>query len=227
MEDNPKPPSRLILAERARELWDDYRHLLTVPRLAMVGAALLLVVGFTAYRMWVPANPPPAEVIIPRATALADQPFSTPEPKPLLVHIAGAVHVPGVYQLQGQGRVVDLVQAAGGLTSDADSDRVNLADVLFDGQWVYIPRIGQKVIPAPVGGTHNSHNAELGRSGPLNINAATAEQLQTLPGVGPAIANAIVKHRERIGGFTSVDGLLAVSGIGPAKLAQIRELVTM
>ncbi|MYG94376.1 MAG: ComEA family DNA-binding protein [Acidimicrobiia bacterium] len=227
MEDKPQPSVRLTAAERCRELWDDYRHLLTGPRLAIVVIGLVLVVGILIYRMWGVDDLPPVEMLIPQATPLAERSFVQSEPVLILVHVAGAVKLPGVYKLQGSGRVVDLVQAAGGLTSDADVDRVNLADVLFDGQWIYVPRIGQKVIPMPVGGIGGGSGSSFDRSGPLNINSATSEQLQSLPGVGPAIASAIVKHRDRVGGFSTVDGLLAVSGIGPSKLAQIRDLVTV
>ncbi|MCY4163529.1 MAG: ComEA family DNA-binding protein [bacterium] len=227
MEDQPQLPPRLTAAERCRELWEDYRHLITPPRIAIGAIALLIAIAFMAYRVWGPGESPRAEVILPQATALADRFVATPEPTPVLVHVAGAVKSPGVYSMQGQGRVLDLVQAAGGLTSDADTDRVNLADALFDGQWLYIPHIGQKVIPAPVTGTGSTNGTSPQRSGPININSASAQQLQALPGVGPAIANAIVQHRERIGGFGSVDGLLAVSGIGPSKLEQMRHLISV
>ena len=144
-----------------------------------------------------------------------------------MVHAAGAVRAPGVYLFRGEARVFDLVEAAGGLTADADHNRVNLAAPLSDGEWVYFLRVGETTVPAPIGGSGLTDGGVSVRSGPLNLNTATAEQLESLPGVGPATAAAIIDHRQRIGGFASIDGLLAVSGIGPAKLEQIRDLVAV
>lgn len=228
MEDSSLPPPRLTPAERLREMWDDYRHLITPTRLLIAGGGLAVVIAVAAYLMLGPSGAPRPEAVIPMATPLPAVATPTAEPTPILVHAAGAVQAPGVYLFRGEARVHDLVQAAGGLTPDADYDRVNLADTLFDGQWVYFPRIGQTDIPAPLNGTGSTHGGGAdARTGPLNINSATAEQLDSLPGIGPAIAAAIIEHRERIGGFSSVDGLLAVSGIGPSKLEQIRDLVAV
>ena len=227
MEDPSIPPPRLTPAERAREMWDDYRHLITVPRLLMTGTGLLVAVGVAAYLMMGARGAPRPEAVIPMATPLPARSTPTAEPTSILVHAAGAVHVPGVYLFRGEVRVLDLVEAAGGLTIDADYDRVNLAAALFDGQWMYFPRVGETTVPAPIGGSGSAGGGAAAPAKPLNLNTATAEQLESLPGVGPAIAAAIVDHRDRIGGFASVDGLLAVSGIGPSKLEQIRSLVAV
>lgn len=227
MEDSSLPPPRLTPTERAREIWEDYRHLVTVPRLLMAGAGLVIAVAVAAYMMIGANGAPRPEAVIPMATPLPVAATPTAEPTPILVHAAGAVHAPGVYLFRGEARVHDLVQAAGGLTPDADHDRVNLAAPLSDGLWMYVPRIGQTTVPAPVGGSGSGGGGAQARSGPLNLNTATAEQLESLPGVGPAIAAAIIEHRQRIGGFAAVDGLLAVSGIGPSKLQQIRDLVAV
>jgi len=227
MEEPSLPPPRLTPAERVREMWDDYRHLITGPRLLMAGAGLVAAIAVAAYLMVGANGTPRPEAIIPMATPLPVAATPSVEPTPILVHAAGAVHTPGVYLFRGEARVHDLVQAAGGLTPDADHDRVNLAAPLSDGLWMYFPRIGQTTVPAPVGGSGSGGGGAQARSGPLNLNIATAEQLESLPGVGPAIAAAIIEHRQRIGGFASVDGLLAVSGIGPSKLEQIRALVAV
>jgi competence protein ComEA len=132
------------------------------------------------------------------------------------VHVAGAVVHPGVQRLPGDARVGDAIVAAGGARPDADTDAINLAAKVSDGDRVYVPRRGEIVPPAASGA---------GMSGPaavLDLNAATADQLDALPGIGPATAQAIVQYRTEHGRFRSVDGLLAVRGIGPSKLAAIR-----
>ncbi|WP_303988907.1 ComEA family DNA-binding protein [Rothia mucilaginosa] len=170
------------------------------------------------------------------------------------VHVAGAVNNPGVYTLPAQGRAVDAIAAASGAAADADLDRVNLAGALSDGVQIYVPHRGETAAPAqiqPNGGTANAGqgNAANGASQggaqpqsartltpagsaqkgstPVNINTATAEELQTLPRIGPAMAQRIIAWREVHGGFRSVDELDAVPGIGPSMLENLRPLVTV
>ena len=170
------------------------------------------------------------------------------------VHVAGAVNNPGVYTLPAQGRAVDAIAAAYGAAADADLDRVNLAGALSDGVQIYVPHRGETAAPAqiqPNGGTANAGqgNAANGASQggaqpqsartltpagsaqkgstPVNINTATAEELQTLPRIGPAMAQRIIAWREVHGGFRSVDELDAVPGIGPSMLENLRPLVTV
>lgn len=170
------------------------------------------------------------------------------------VHVAGAVNNPGVYTLPAQGRAVDAIAAASGAAADADLDRVNLAGALSDGVQIYVPHRGETAAPAqiqPNGGTANAGqgNAANGASQggtqpqpartltpagsaqkgstPVNINTATAEELQTLPRIGPAMAQRIIAWREAHGGFRSVDELDAVPGIGPSMLENLRPLVTV
>jgi competence protein ComEA len=124
--------------------------------------------------------------------------------------------------------VADLLAAAGGAMPDAELDRVNLAAPLVDGGQVWFPRVGEpdpRPVPAgsaPAAGTSEGSAAT---SGPIDLNTATADELDTLPGIGPATAAAIIEHRERRGPFRAVDDLLDVPGIGDAKLAQLRDLV--
>lgn len=143
------------------------------------------------------------------------------------VHAAGAVNRPGVYALSDGARVADVVTAAGGLASDADMDRLNLAARVSDGERVYAPRKGEEVPPGPVAGSGGTAGGQPGAApaGPIDLNTATAEQLDALPGVGPATSAAIVTYRDRNGRFRAVDELLEVPGIGPAKLEAIRPLV--
>ncbi len=148
----------------------------------------------------------------------------------LTVHAAGAVSHPGVYSVPSGARVGDLLTAAGGPLPEADVDRLNLAAKLADGDRVLVPRQGQPAEPGlPGAGGPGSVGAGGGSSttaaGPIDLNTATVEQLDTLPGVGPATAQAIVTYRNRHGRFRSVTELLEVPGIGPAKLEAVRPLV--
>jgi competence protein ComEA len=151
----------------------------------------------------------------------------------IVVHVAGAVAAPGVYTLPGAARAADAVAAAGGVTAEGDLDGLNLAASVVDGQRVYVPRLGE-VDPASVpSGAGIAASAENGPTGttaparPLDLNTATAAELEALPGVGPSTAGAIVDDRTRNGPFASVDDLDRVPGIGPAKLEALRQLVTV
>lgn len=152
-------------------------------------------------------------------------------PTELVVHVAGAVVAAGVYRVPAGARVVDAVAAAGGATPDAQTDAVNLAAPLHDGDRVYLPRVTDPTVAVPAGVTP-APGASAGTggpasTGPVDLNNATVEQLDALPGVGPATAQAIVDHRDRNGPFASVDQLGDVRGIGPAKLEALRPLVVV
>jgi competence protein ComEA len=177
--------------------------------------------------------PPPTEAGLPYA-ATSTEPASSasrpPEPavpstaaRPavIVVHVAGAVAEPGVYELRAGSRVGAAIDTAGGPSRRADPGALNLAAPLADGERVYVPKIGETVPveDAPAGST--------APAGPVDLNRATAEELDTLPGIGPTTAAAIVDHREQNGPFARVDDLDAVRGIGPAKLDAIRELVSV
>jgi competence protein ComEA len=152
----------------------------------------------------------------------------------IVVQAAGAVAVPGVYTLPIGSRVHQLIAAAGGAGPNADLDSLALASVMIDGQRVLVPLVGDDVAPmaAPMptvpGATPAAGSGSSGASvpaGPVDLNRATVDELDGLPGVGPATAAAIVAWREANGPFASPDDLLEVRGIGPAKLDAIRSLV--
>jgi competence protein ComEA len=150
------------------------------------------------------------------------------EPRPAtsaLVHVAGAVRSPGVYRLRDGERVQDAVHRAGGPRAGADLNAINLAAKVADGQQVVVPRRGAGGV-APVGG------AGAGEPGgppqaPVSLNTATAEQLDTLDGVGPATASKILEYRRQHGGFRSIDDLGEIPGIGPKRLAALRGKVQL
>lgn len=155
-------------------------------------------------------------------------------PGEVMVHAAGAVTHPGLYVLDAGARVGDLLSAAGGPRSDADLDRVNLAAPLSDGSRVYVPAVGQEdpppVVAGDIGPGTGGGNGPAGGATPdpgrlIDLNRADAAELETLPGVGPATAAAIIAHRDANGPFQRVEDLLAVRGIGDAKLAAIVDLV--
>lgn len=137
----------------------------------------------------------------------------------VVVHVAGAVKRPGVYRMNAPGRLMDAVERAGGLTDDADLTQVNLAARLTDGRQIIVPRLGGGGVA-----TENPDAAAgaLASGAKLNVNSATAEQLDGLDGVGPATAEAIIAMRTKLGGFTSLDQLDEVDGIGEKRLSALR-----
>jgi competence protein ComEA len=134
----------------------------------------------------------------------------------LVVDVAGAVRRPGLYHLAAGTRIADAVAAAGGATAKADITLVNLAAPLADGEQVLVPARGAVTASA---------SSAPSPTAPLDLNTASLEQLDALPGVGPATAQKIVDYRQAHGPFRNVDELEAVPGIGPAKLAQLKGLV--
>jgi competence protein ComEA len=135
----------------------------------------------------------------------------------LVVHVAGAVRRPGVYRLAAGSRVVDAVHRAGGARRRADLSALNLAAELEDGRQVLVPLRGAS---AAAGGSAAPSEGQ-----PLDLNTASAEQLDQLDGIGPGMAASILKYREQHGGFGSVEELGEVPGIGEKRLASLREQV--
>ena len=145
-----------------------------------------------------------------------------PTSLPLRVHVAGAVTTPGIYTLPPGAILGDALEAAGGPAPSANLDAVNLAGRLEDGQQVYVP-----FMPPPTEALPVSAAPAVGAvSGLINVNTATAQELEALPGIGPNLSQTIVTYRTAHGPYATVDDLLDVPGIGPSKLDQIRTLVT-
>lgn len=160
------------------------------------------------------------------------------EPAQVVVHVSGAVDRPGVVSVTAPARVDDAVRAAGGATDEADLSALNLARLLEDGEQVHVPRPGEappaaagapRTGPESSGGGADGEDApgSPGDSGAIDINTASASQLEELPGVGPAIAERIISHREANGPYRSAEDLLDVSGIGPATLEKMRDRVAV
>jgi competence protein ComEA len=189
----------------------------------VLGTSIGVVV--TALGVWwvVRVPPPPVETTIPLATtvSIAVQAVGS-APAVLVVHVAGEVVAPGVYELPAGARMVDAIDAAGGPSSRADTDAINLATPLADAQQVFVPRKGAPVRRVTESGASADDAAQ---DGTINVNTASASALESLPGVGPQTAQAIIEHRTKNGPFLAVDELLNVRGIGPAKLAAMRAKV--
>ncbi len=163
--------------------------------------------------------PTVAEVFIPEIPTTPTTPQGLPYG--LVVHVAGAVLQPGVHELTEGSRVLDAITAAGGLTPTADQARLNLAQPIADGSRIWIPEIGELVEPSVVGVTPPAG----GNTAPINLNTVDGKTLEELPGIGPSLAFAIIQFRDEHGGFSSVDQLDQVSGIGPALVERLRSLV--
>jgi competence protein ComEA len=181
---------------------------------ALAAAAVLLVVLVVAGRFLLGAGA--ATSSSDAGVALgAEQIRAAPAP-PVVVHVVGAVQLPGLYRLARGTRVADAVARAGGATAKADLALINLAALVSDGQQVVVPARAPPGSPSATGGAS---------AGPVHLNSATIEQLDALPGVGPVTAQKIVDYREKHGAFSSVRELDAIPGIGPARLEQLTELV--
>jgi competence protein ComEA len=233
------------------------KNFLTLDCLKWFGASRMigsvLSVAFVGVAGWwlVQTPPPPPEAslsfasttVATSATIGVSASSINATPPIITVHVAGSVKNPGVYRLKYGSRINDGIVAAGGATSAANLDVINLATVLNEGEQIYVPKRGEKphtITDRPqlggaggaagglngVGGATGGATGVGGATGSavlqlININLASVVELEQLPGVGPATAKAIVAYREKNGAFLKVEDLLKVRGIGPAKLSEI------
>jgi competence protein ComEA len=195
-----------------------------------IGVGTLLLAAAGGWWLLRP-GPEPIEQRLSLATPppVPEPVVATSAPVDLFVQAAGAVRRPGVYRLPAGARVIDLIDAAGGAEDGADLQALSLAAVLADGQRVRVPRAGEILPPSDLGRapTGAATTGSTGPPRPLDLNSAGVDELDTLPGIGPATAQAIVAHRDEHGLFAAVDDLLEVRGIGEARLDALRDLVTV
>lgn len=178
-----------------------------------------------------------AGVLLFVSRAPAGQPIvlqPAPTKVPVAVHVVGAVPRPGLYEFAEGARVQDAIDAAGGLLASANVDAINLAALLTDGDQLVIPyKDGEEPVEAPAepelpssstpeNGSSNSENIDL-----ININTATLEELDSLPGIGPTIAQRIIDYRDENGPFTGIDEIMNVPGVGPSTFDEIKDLISV
>ncbi len=149
-------------------------------------------------------------------------PLPTPTPCPLRVYVSGAVNHPDVYELPTESIVKDAIEAAGGATSEANMDRINLALSVADGQHIYVPKRGEENPPVSPP-TESSGAAGVKTGSKININTASQSELETLPGIGPSKAQGIIENRP----YSSIEEIKQVPGIGEATFQKIKDLITV
>jgi len=199
-------------------------RLSALSRAELAGLLVVIAVTLGGAGLWYFRSlPRPVQVrASERPAAASTQAATSPEAVRILVDVAGWVRKPGVYEFDEGDRIIDAIEAAGGARSGAALDSLNLAAPLVDGTQVLVPREatgGGGAAPPGVA-------APPGASALINVNTASATELEALPGIGEVIAQRIVDYRTQNGPFTSVEQLDDVSGIGEAILAEIRDLVT-
>jgi competence protein ComEA len=187
---------------------------------AALGVVLLTAAAFAVHHFWT-GRP---QAVVAAEPVPAASPARAGQGAEVVVDVAGKVRDPGVYTLPDGSRVADAIDAAGGSRPGTDTDALNRARLLIDGEQIVV---GAPVAPAGAASGAAGAAAGAAAGGLVSLNSATAEQLDALPGIGPVLAANIVGHRQESGGFTSIDQLLDVSGIGEATLSELRDHVTL
>ena len=184
----------------------------------LITAINLVVLGGVIFFL---RRPPPPELTIASPTPTAT-PLPTPTPRPLRVYVSGAVTHADVYELPAESIVKDAIEAAGGATSEADLDRINLALSVADGQHIYVPKLGEE--SPPISPPTEPSDIASGKAGSkININTASQSEIESLPGIGPSKAQGIIENRP----YNSIEEIKKVPGIGEATFQQIKDLITV
>jgi competence protein ComEA len=200
----------------------------TLSRGELIGLVVVVAVTMAGAGLWyLRSLPNPVQIAAggqPPVEAAAASAVASPSGPPIIVDVTGWVHQPGVYEFVPGDRVIDAVERAGGARRGADLSVLNLAAPLTDGTQVVVPKQGADgpAATAPAATGSDPSGGSL-----VNINTASATELEALSGIGEVLAAAIVDYRTDNGPFASVDDLESVSGIGPATLEEIRDQVTV
>lgn len=200
-----------------KEKWESWSVLV---KGAVIGGVLLLLVGVGG--LFSKKEEAVEDVTVVETTMLAEKTeVSTTQETVIFVDIKGAVKNPGVYQMKAGDRVKDALDAAGGLTDEADSQKVNLAQRVEDQMVIVVPKVGEEATEIPSGVT----SKEAAKDGKVNINTATVEELKTLKGVGEKKAEAIIEYRKKNGSFKTKEDLMKVRGIGKKLFESFQERI--
>ena len=200
-----------------KEKWESWS---LSAKTAVIGGVLLILVGVGG--LFSKKEESVEETTVVETTVVAEKAeVSTTQEAVIFVDIKGAVKNPGVYQMKVGDRVKDALEAAGGLTEEADSQKVNLAKRLEDQMVIVVPKVGEEAEEIPAGETRN----EATKEGKVNINTATVEELKTLKGVGEKKAEAIIEYRKKNGSFQTKEDLMKVRGIGKKLFESFQERI--
>ncbi|MCL2573686.1 MAG: helix-hairpin-helix domain-containing protein [Defluviitaleaceae bacterium] len=199
-----------------------------------IGVVIILSI---AYAFWISMQMgDDVDMTVPRLLVTADvdtqgyvaQGYTTtendePQPQRIMVYVSGEVHNPGVFEFYEGARIVEAIEAAGGMTANADINAINPSQRMVDEQHIMVFNIEDNMPPTVTA------SGQIGQSvdGRININTATSEQLQTLSGIGPVTAGNIINHREARGGFATIEEIMNVSGIGERTFENIRDGITV
>ena len=200
-----------------KEKWESWRLAI---KSAVIGGVLLLLVGVGGLLPKKEEAVEESEAVVTTVLAEKTEENTTLEAV-IFVDIKGAVKKPGVYQMKAGDRVKDAIDAAGGLTAEADSLKVNLAQRVEDQMVIVVPKVGEEAEAIPAGVT----SKETSKEGKVNINTATVEELKTLKGVGEKKAEAIIEYRKKNGSFKTKEDLMKVRGIGKKLFESFEERI--
>lgn len=204
---------------------------------AVLGTILVMLIGFFAWSNVTKTTADAQSDLSALSTTFSasssasdlktERSSSQTETQKVFVDIKGAVKNEGVYELSSGSRVTDVVKLAGGFTEDADKKSVNLAEKVTDESVIYVARVGENVAPTTTNSQANGSAQQEESSDKINLNTATLAELQTISGIGAKRAQDIIDYRDANGGFSSVDDLANVSGIGEKTLEKLKSEVTV
>ena len=203
--------------DELKEKWESWS---LSAKAAVIGGVLLLLVGVGG--LFSKKEEGVEEMAVVETTVLTEKTEVTTSLEAVIfVDIKGAVKNPGVYQMKSGDRVKDALDAAGGLTGEADSQKVNLAQRVEDQMVIVVPKVGEEATEIPAG----AMSKEASKEGKVNINTATVEELKTLKGVGEKKAEAIIEYRKKNGSFKTKEDLMKVRGIGKKLFESFQERI--